>query len=618
MDEASTSQPLRNPENAPQRPEPGDGTPGEMNHVVQFYEDDAFLCDTVARFIGAGLAAGESVVIIATDLHRHAFLQRLKANDFDVERATGNGRLTLLDARETLRRIVVDGLPDWERFVEVIGAALPTGGAHVRAYGEMVDLLWRDGNPCGAIRLEEMWNDLGRHHHLSLLCAYVMGNFYKESDAGDFERVCRTHAHVVPAEGYSTLDDVNARMHEIARLQQRAQSLEAEVAHRKSVGDQLARVLLEQTNRRDESEERFRLIIDSVNDYAIFMLDEHGRVATWNPGAERIKGWRAEEIIGEYFSRFYPDEDVRAGKCQYELEHATRDGRFEDEGWRVRKDGTRFWANVIISRVIDKSGKLVGFAKVTRNLEQRRALELERIARAAAEAELAERAKAAMVRERLLGVVGHDLRAPLSAIAMASSVMLKKGTLTDNDHKMVARVARNADRMAKMISQLLDFTRARMGGGIPVDPKPLDFAEVGAEVVGDFQVAHPDRQLAFARGGDTVGTWDRERLAQVVTNLVGNAVQYGRADGVIDVRLHGDAERVRLTVHNDGDPIPPDLLPTIFDPFRRSDEHRDRTESLGLGLFIVQEIVHAHGGTIEVRSDASEGTTFLVTLPRAR
>jgi PAS domain S-box-containing protein len=367
----------------------------------------------------------------------------------------------------------------------------------------------------------------------------------------------------------------------------------------------------------DGLQQRFRLIVDSVRDYAIFMLDARGYVATWNAGAERIKGWRADEIIGQHFSRFYVEEEARSGKCEYELAVAARVGRFEDEGWRVRKDGTRFWANVVISRIINPAGELVGFAKVTRDLTQRRALEMERIARAAAEAELAERKKSEAMRERLLGVVGHDLRAPLSAIAMAASVMLKKGTLEGADVKMAARIARNADRMAKMISQLLDLTRARLGGGIPIDPKPVDLNEVCAEVVGDSEIANPDRAVRFEHAGDGKGVWDRERLAQVVANLVGNAVQYGRADGVVTVRLADDAGGgVLLTVHNDGTPIAADVLPSIFDPFRRGSEHRERSESLGLGLFIVDEIVRAHGGSIEVTSTEAEGTTFSVRLPR--
>ena len=594
--------------------------PADVNHVVQFYEDDAFLCDTVARFAGAGLAAGESVIIIATELHRHGLRQRLAANDFDVDRALASGRLQLLDAAETLERLLVGGMPDRARADEVLGGLVRAAGAgrtHVRAYGEMVDLLWRDGKHAAALRLEEMWTELVRQHDFSLLCAYVLGNFYRESHSPDFQRVCEAHGRTLPAESYALLEHSDDQLREISFLQQRARALEAEVEERKAAERRLASLVAVETTRGDLNDDRFRLIVESVNDYAIFMLDAGGHVSSWNAGAERIKGWRAEEIVGSHFSRFYPEEDVRAGKCEWELEVAARDGRFEDEGWRVRKDGTRFWANVIISRIIDReTGLLIGFAKVTRDLSQRRALELEKIARAAAEAELAARKQADSLRERLLGVVGHDLRAPLSAISMAANVMLKRGALEGSDVKMAARIARNADRMAKMISQLLDFTRARLGGGIPIDPRPTDLAEVCGEILADSEIAHPDRKFSFARSGDTRGVWDRERLAQVLANLVGNAAKYGDPQAPIAIAIDEAGEAVRLRVHNSGEPIPPDVLPTIFDPFRRGDHHRERAESLGLGLYIVSEIVRAHAGTIDATSTAEEGTTFTVTLPR--
>jgi PAS domain S-box-containing protein len=366
-----------------------------------------------------------------------------------------------------------------------------------------------------------------------------------------------------------------------------------------------------------ELEERFRLLIDSVNDYAIFMLDENGRVATWNPGAQRLKGYRAEEIIGQHFSRFYPEDDVRAGKCEHELEVAAREGRFEDEGWRLRKDGTRFWANVVISRMLDAQGKLRGFAKVTRDLTQRLALEEERVARARAETELAEQKVLDTLREQLVGVVGHDLRSPLSAIAMAAGLLLKRGTLSDSDGKLAARIARNADRMAKMISQLLDFTRSRLGGGIPLEPTPLDLAELCAEVIADLEIAHPDRPVSFDPDLNTTGSWDRERLAQVVANLLGNAIQHSPPDTPIALRVFDEGPTVRLEVHNGGPPIPPEVQANVFDAFRQGNpRERAKSESLGLGLYIVREIARGHGGDVAVCSTEAEGTTFRVILPR--
>jgi signal transduction histidine kinase len=283
----------------------------------------------------------------------------------------------------------------------------------------------------------------------------------------------------------------------------------------------------------------------------------------------------------------------------------------------VRKDGTRFWANVLISRMADREGKVVGFAKVTRDLSHARQLEEERVRRAALEQALAEQKRIEELREQLIGIVGHDLRTPLTSVVAGAEILLKRGMLSEADTKVTARIARSADRMTKIISQLLDFTRARLGGGISVERRATDLAGICAEVIAEVQMAHPDRALIFKADDDTRGVWDRQRLAQVVSNLIGNAIQYGKPDGTIDVRVGDCGEDVSLAVHNQGPPIPAELLPSIFDPFRRGGVYAKQNDGLGLGLFIVREMVRAHHGEIAAHSTEGEGTTFSVRLPRA-
>ena len=587
--------------------------PHERDHIVHFYEDDEFLFDAVAHFAAAGLAAGEPVLIVATEPHRVAFIERLRRNGSNPEAALGSGQLRMLDAHQTLMRFMVGDEPSWDRFQATIAPVLEQcrasrTAARVRVFGEMVDLLWRTGNRAAAIRLEDLWNQLARVQSFTLLCAYAMGNFYMPGDGELFDRVCSRHSHVIPP-GESAAGLVR--------------SLEAELEQRKQLEGVLRDVLQKRAvaagaleERSAQDNERFRLLVESVKDYAIFMLDAQGHVSSWNEGAQRIKGYRAEEIVGQHFSRFYPPED--APKCEMELKIAARDGRFEDEGWRVRKDGTLFWANVVISRMVDRDGTLVGFAKVTRDLTFRRQLEEERVARAALEKTLAEQKKIEELRERLIGIVGHDLRSPLSTIAMATGLMLKRGTLSEADAKAAARIARSADRMSKIISQLLDFTRVRMGGGISIDPRPVDLAEVCADVIAEVEIARPEHTLRFDADGDCRGVWDRERLAQVISNLVGNAIQHGKPDGVVHVQIRGDRDRLTLTVHNEGPPIATDLLPLVFDPFRRrSTQSASADDGLGLGLYICKEMIHAHGGEISVQSSKATGTTFTVQLPRS-
>src|SRR5437899_1507046 len=219
-------------------------TAATSEHTVQFYEDESFLRETVARYLGAGLIDDESVVVIATESHRREFRDALVAKGIDVERACATGRLTFLDARATLDAFMVDGVPDPDRFISVIGRAIDacaTDGALKRArlYGEMVDVLWRNGNPQAAMRLEELWNELGRARPCSLLCAYVMGNFFKEAHGEPFARICGAHDHVVPAESYSESDDREKRLREISLLQQRARALETELKRRNELEEAL-------------------------------------------------------------------------------------------------------------------------------------------------------------------------------------------------------------------------------------------------------------------------------------------------------------------------------------------------------------------------------------------
>jgi PAS domain S-box-containing protein len=342
---------------------------GHAGHVVQLYADDNFLIDVLSRFIGGAVAVGDTAVVIATKPHRTDLEKRLSANGLDTAKAAMRGRYFVLDATDTLPEIMVNGSVDQKRFNDIIGGVLTRARKDagykerpITMFGELVALLWADGKPLEAIRLEQLWNDLAQSHSFSLLCAYPISGFSDEKHSEPFLTMCGQHAGVVPSESYLISGNEQERLRSIAQLQQRTQVLEKERA-------------LWQT------EERFRLLVEAVQDYAIFMLDPDGKVSSWNAGAERIKGYKPHEILGKHFACFYPEEEVRNGKPQWELVIAAKEGRFEDEGWRVRKDGSTFWANVIITALRDPAGKLLGFAKVTRDsserMEAQRALQKE-------------------------------------------------------------------------------------------------------------------------------------------------------------------------------------------------------------------------------------------------
>lgn len=222
--------------------------------------------------------------------------------------------------------------------------------------------------------------------------------------------------------------------------------------------------------------------------------------------------------------------------------------------------------------------------------------------------------------ELFAGVLAHDLRNPLAAIRTATQLLLMRyegQNLPGNDDaRPLSRILSSSDRMTRMIDQLLDFTRARSGGGIELHPRATDLGELFRDVLGEFELAHPEWRIESTSAGDLSGTWDADRLLQVISNLVGNAGQHGIAGGPISVRVDGtDAEYVRFEVHNGG-AIPESLLPELFDPFRAPRHGRGRSGGLGLGLFIVRELVHAHGGVVEVTSSGEGGTTFSVQVRR--
>ncbi|HEX8819308.1 MAG TPA: GAF domain-containing protein [Archangium sp.] len=226
--------------------------------------------------------------------------------------------------------------------------------------------------------------------------------------------------------------------------------------------------------------------------------------------------------------------------------------------------------------------------------------------------------RTAEFRERFLGIVSHDLRNPLNAILLSANTLMHSDSVIKQHLKTTRRIATSAERMARMIADLLDFTRGRLGGGIPVTPRPADLRHICRHVVEELELVHPERTVRLRTRGDFQGEWDPDRVAQLLGNLGKNALDYSRADSIVDFVLHDEGDTVRVEIHNEGAPIPAEQLPHIFEPFRRAtvDGGRPSTSGLGLGLFIVHQIVRAHGGTIEARSTEAEGTTIGVRLPR--
>jgi signal transduction histidine kinase len=223
-------------------------------------------------------------------------------------------------------------------------------------------------------------------------------------------------------------------------------------------------------------------------------------------------------------------------------------------------------------------------------------------------------------RDMFLAILSHDLRNPLSAIAMSAHVLPMVSI--DNRAEIVEcglRITRSASVMERMISDLLDYTRTRLGAGMPVKPAPMDLAVLGRELIEEFRAAHPQRLIEFRTAGEVKGRWDSDRIRQAISNLLGNAIQHGSADFPVALSISGTRSEVVIGVHSGGDPIPPGELPKIFDPLIRgsSADHpkKNRPGSIGMGLYIAREVAKSHGGRIDVTSTVEDGTTFTIRVP---
>jgi signal transduction histidine kinase len=450
--------------------------PAQPSHFVQFYEHEDALYRMVGHFLGAGLRAGDRMLVIATAEHRAAFLRTLEET---ASPSLPPGQITWLDAHETLSAFMVDGRPDGERFRRVLADAIGRAKgsartANLRAYGEMVDLLWRSGNCEGAIRLEELWNEAGRDHKFALFCAYTMGHFYKESEGAKLYRVCKTHTHVIPAESVT-----------------RERALEKEIAHRK----ELEEVLRSALSKRREAEEELRGSL------------------------------RREQEARQQAERMVEFQDL------------------------------------------------------------------------------------------FVGILGHDLRNPLNTILNTARIMRTRRDLEPEETKRLDRVIASGIRMERMIAQILDVTRLRLAGGIPVKREWQDVSAIVERIVAEVQGAHASRGIRFSTQGHCWAVVDGDRFEQVVANLLGNAVTHGTG-AAVTISLSGSATAVRLCVHNEGPAIDPKFMPFLFDPFSRPEKLPGPSEGLGLGLYIADRIVKAHDGIIDAVSSPENGTTFEVTIPK--
>ena len=642
---------------------------GRRAHLVQFYEGDGPLLDTLGNFVADGLEAGGAALVIATAEHRDGLDGRLRALGLDVDGASATGRYLAVDAADTLARVVVDGAPDEGRFREVIGELLDrvSGTGPTRVFGEMVGLLLTAGNAAATIRLEELWNELLSERPFSLFCGYPMRQLGGQPLADPVAAICQRHDRVIPAESYPLGETPHERLSAIVTLQQQAASLQAEIAERSAAELALRAVKQElegqvrDLRRLHEMSARLTSTLDltpllgEVLDAVLAVqgtpmgllalcdpetpltlrvhrgfdeafVEEIERVpfggGAWGVAYTERRPMVVEDTETDPVFDPYRDAARRAGfrACQSTplftrsgdvigvlSVHFARPRRPAESETRLIDLYVRIAADAIENAQLHE--------RLRKELEDRReSLVREHVARA--QAEIANRMK-----DEFLANVSHELRTPLNAV-LGWAHILRTGR---PDEATLARgvevIERNAQAQAKLIENILDASRA-ITGTLSIARGAVDLGAVINAAADSVRMAAQSKGLALTVILDPSArhvSGDAARLQQAVWNVLSNAVKFTHRGGKIDVRLARTDGRAQITVTDTGDGIPSDFLPFVFERFRQGDPTITRRHGgLGLGLTIVRHLVELHGGVVGAES-AGEGygTTVVIELPLA-
>lgn len=372
---------------------------------------------------------------------------------------------------------------------------------------------------------------------------------------------------------------------------------------------------------RIEQVEWYKLLVESVQDYAIFLLDTSGKVTSWNKGAQKFNGYKAEEIIGKHFSVFYPEKDKKRGKPEWELAEVRKYGRIEDEGWRLRKDGSRYWANVVITGLYDNSGRLRGYAKVTRDLTERKKNEdALKEANRVLKHQQKELQKLNRSKDEFISLASHQLRTPATIVKQYLGILKAGigGPLTPEQIELLEKADLSNERQIETINDLLRVAQID-AGKVNLDKQRTDVAELVKSCLdeqADLLRQH-NQSLAFNRTEKpALANVDIARLRMAIENLVNNASKYTPDGGKIEVLVKTDNNEVLVSIADNGVGIKESDLPKLFKQFSRiHNELSEHAGGSGLGLYWANKVITLHGGQIGVTSKVGKGTTFLIRIP---
>ncbi len=574
---------------------------------MHFYEDDALFISSLSEFIGSALGSGGACLVIATDAHHLSLNDSLRANFIDTRRCVSEGRYIALDAGETLSQFMVQGHPDAARFQAAIEPILwqarkklKRETAALAAFGEMVALLWSEGNREAAIELEHLWNDLAMRNKFSVRCGYPSGCFSSESHADLFREMYEKHSEAVPSEGLASLDSQEARMRLISSLQQKASTMEAaveerekEVAHRKDVEERLRR-----------TEEFTRNIIESSTD-CVKVFDLEGRIQYMSPAGQRaLEITDASEYLSKRWLDFWASEDHK--RAQDALAAARSGGVGCFQGEFMTPSGTKKSWDVRISPALGRNGEIERLVAVSRDITELRSAQ-----------QLAIQAEKLAAAGRLAATIAHEINNPLEAVTNFIYLAMTAKGLPDEVRSHLEIADRELARVAHIAQQTLGFYR---------DNSKDRWISV-ADLIRDVLVVY-ERKLAYKHLATEVSVDSKLRLRckqgelrQALSNLIANAIDASKNSGKIWLRVREAKRRkdgehgVRITLADNGGGMSEEVQKRIFVPFFTTKAEI----GTGIGLWASKTLIEQQGGSLRFRSrqGARSGTVMSIFLPNA-
>jgi PAS domain S-box-containing protein len=581
----------------------------EPSHIVQFYENDDYLLSTLAEYVYTGLSMDDNCVVIATGDHLAALEEQLIIKGISNEQLHSEQYLAL-DAAETLAKIMVKDMPDWDRFVRVVGSIVAKATKReqpMRAYGEMVALLWEEGNHNAVLKLEKFWNYLAKTYDFSLFCAYPLQTFSKHAHAHTFAAINNIHTHVIPAESYSRLEDPMERRRAVTLLQQKAEALKVEMAERQRVEAALK-----------QSEARYRRLFETAMDGILVVDAETYEIIEANPFAAKLLETKRHELVSHQLFTVPPFED--GASSRHKLHELLPGEQMRHETYIETSSGKRRDIEIMANCYRQDTSTTIQLN--LRDITERKKTMLLQTTADGLAAERQRLLELNTAKDEFLSLASHQLRTPATGVKQYLGMVIDGyyGNLTEHQENSLQKAYESNERQLRIISDLLLVARVD-AGKVNIRKEPCEVVQLIREVLEEQQqqLKHRGQVIELNVPRSLTVPLDRPYMRMVLENLVSNAIKYSPDDTPIVIAAKRTGKSVSLEVIDKGVGISKKDQRQLYHKFSRIQNARSAfVDGTGLGLYWCKKIVELHDGTLSVASNTSKshhGSTFTIRLP---